>query len=424
MAGVAAAAGPLSAALAACSGGGGESGPRPVRIGFVTPRTGSLSDFYGADQYVTDNMRTVLSAGIPVGRRTHPVEIYVRDSQSNRNQTAAATAALVFEDAVDIVLAGGTSETANQVADQCEAFEVPCITTSTPWESWYAGRVGGTNTPFRWTYHFFWGMNDLVTTYRQMWGQLSTNGRVGTIYPSTTDGQQFSKTFPGALRSGGVQVFGADSFEPGYLPAEQVVGAFQANRVEVVTGLMTPDDFKSFWQAADKAAYVPKAVTVSRALLFPADVNELGGRGSDLTTEVWWSPGHPYKSSITGVTAQEMAADFFEQTGKLWVQPLGFAHALFEVAVAALADVQSLDDRAAIAAAIAAVKQPTIVGSIAFGTRADLPKNVAATPLVGGQWRRSQSNSEYELFVVAPDAEGHIPATSRVAAIGTAGGQQ
>jgi branched-chain amino acid transport system substrate-binding protein len=417
MAGITAAALPLSGALAACTGGGGSSGPRPVRIGFVTPRTGTLSDFYDADQYVTDNMRNVLSAGIPVGRSTHPVEIFVRDSQSNRNQTAAATAALIFEDEVDIVLAGGTSETTNQVADQCEAFEVPCITTSAPWESWYAGRIGDTpasDAPFTWTYHFFWGINDLIDVYGRMWGDLDTNGRVGTIYPATTEGQQFSNRFPTSLQSRGVTVIPTDNYVPGQLPARDIVLRFQSEEVEVVTGLMTPEDFAAFWKAADDELYVPKAVTVSRALLFPTNVGDLGGRGNNLTTEVWWSDKHPHKSSLTGVTAQEMAADFREQTGKEWVQPLGFSHALFEVAVAALENVQSLDDRASIAQSIQAVKEPTIVGSIEFGGRAELPKNVAVTSLVGGQWRRNVDDSEYKLFIVSADAENRIAPDGRI----------
>nr|MDT0665787.1 ABC transporter substrate-binding protein [Micromonospora sp. DSM 115978] len=190
------------------------------------------------------------------------------------------------------------------------------------------------------------------------------------------------------MEANGVSVVRTDNYEPGSLAAADVVARFQNDDVEVVTGLMTPDDFAAFWRAADEAAYVPKAVTVSRALLFPTNVGDLGGRGNNLTTEVWWSNSHPNKSSLTGVTADEMAINFREQTGKEWVQPLGFSHALFEVAVAALENVQSLDDRASIAQSISSVRETTIVGPIAFGERADLPKNIAVTSLVGGQWRR------------------------------------
>jgi branched-chain amino acid transport system substrate-binding protein len=153
-------------------------------------------------------------------------------------------------------------------------------------------------------------------------------------------------------------------------------------------------------------------VTVSGGLLFPDDVRNLGGSGVNLATEVSWSASHPYKSSLTGMSSADLAEDYLRTTGKKWVQSLGFTHALFEIAVAALASVESLGEPRAIANAIAAVKQSTIVGSIAFGSRADVPKNVAQTALVGGQWRR-QDNA-FELQVVTNDGVARIQPQSAI----------
>ena len=65
-------------------------------------------------------------------------------------------------------------------------------------------------------------------------------------------------------------------------------------------------------------------------------------------------------------------------------------HALFEVAVDVLKRSADKNDPKAVVAAIAATKLDTIVGHIAWNGK-ELPpfaqKNIAKTPLVGGQWR-------------------------------------
>ena len=47
--------------------------------------------------------------------------------------------------------------------------------------------------------------------------------------------------------------------------------------------------------------------TVAKALLFPQSLEALGDIGYGLSTECWWSPNHPFKSSLTGQTCQEIA---------------------------------------------------------------------------------------------------------------------
>jgi len=54
---------------------------------------------------------------------------------------------------------------------------------------------------------------------------------------------------------------------------------------------------------------------------FPADVNAIGGKlPNGITTEVWWSPNHPFKSSLTGETAKDMCDAWYKETGKQWPQ--------------------------------------------------------------------------------------------------------
>ena len=65
-------------------------------------------------------------------------------------------------------------------------------------------------------------------------------------------------------------------------------------------------------------------------------------------------------------SSAELAAGFTEATGRPWTQPIGFVHALFEVAVDVMKRADDPSDSAAVVAAIAATKLDTIVGPIAW----------------------------------------------------------
>ena len=59
---------------------------------------------------------------------------------------------------------------------------------------------------------------------------------------------------------------------------------------------MIPPDFTTFWNQALQQGFKPKVASVGKALLFPVAVEALGKNGNNLSSEVWWSPHHPFKS--------------------------------------------------------------------------------------------------------------------------------
>jgi branched-chain amino acid transport system substrate-binding protein len=150
---------------------------------------------------------------------------------------------------------------------------------------------------------------------------------------------------------------------------------------------------------------------VGKALLFPAAVEAIGPGAEGLSTEVWWSPSHPFKSSLTHASAAQLAAAFESATGKQWTQPVGFAHALFEVAIDALKRSKSFDDKAAIRDAVVATNLNTVVGPISWGKGP--VKNVAKTPLVGGQWVKGKKN-RFDLVIVNNLTAPNIPVGAKL----------
>ena len=130
-----------------------------------------------------------------------------------------------------------------------------------------------------------------------------------------------------------------------------------------------------------------------------------------MSSEVWWSSSHPFKSSLTGQSAADLAADFTAKTGRPWTQPIGFIHSLFEVATNVMSRVNDPANAEAVAAAIAATNMSTVVGTVAWDGKGVPPfaaKNICKTPLVGGQWRR-KPDGKFDLVIVDNKTAPQIP---------------
>jgi branched-chain amino acid transport system substrate-binding protein len=200
-----------------------------------------------------------------------------------------------------------------------------------------------------------------------------------------------------------------------YLPPYLSANIKQAD-CEIITGAVLPADFATFWNQAGEKGFRPKVASIGKAVLFPEAVRALGRTGNNLSKEVWWSPNHPFKSSLNGMSAKQVARAYQQATGKQWTQPIGFTHALFEVAIDAMKRARSVADPKAIVNAIQSTKLETLVGQIHWDGK-NLPsfaqKNIAKTPLVGGQWRL-RDGSRYDIVIVDNKTAPQIPIAGKV----------
>lgn len=361
---------------------------RKIKIGFVTPQTGPIAVFAESDAFVLDQFRTALANGLEIAGETYEVEIIVKDSQSSSNRAASVAQELILDDEVDLILATSTPDTTNPVADQAELNEVPCITNDTPWQPHFFGRQGDPAKGFDWTFHFFWGLEDVISAYTGIWNQTETNKVVGALWPNDPDGNGWGdaeRGFPPVLAAQGYTLVDPGRYQVMSDDFSAQISAFKAAGVEIVTGVVPPPDFATFWLQAAQQDFHPKVVTFGKALEFPQVISSLADRGAGLSTEVWWSPNHPFSSGFTGQSSAELAAAYETATGNPWTMPLGFKHSLFEVAIDALRRTEDPSDPASIRDAIAATDYASVVGPINFRT-GPVP-NVSKTPLVGGQWR-------------------------------------
>jgi branched-chain amino acid transport system substrate-binding protein len=400
---------------------------RPIKIGYVSPQTGPLAGFGDADSYILGGINDKLKGGLALGKQTYPIEILVRDSQSNPNRAAEVAKDLIVKDKIDMMVVASTPETTNPVSTQCEIEEIPCISTVAPWQPYFIGRQANPGDPKSWkpfdsTYHFFWGLEDIVAVFTNMWGQLPTNKSVGGLFPNDGDGNAWGDKvvgFPPVLDKLGFRLTDPGRYQNLTDDFSAQIAAFKQADCQIVTGVVIPPDFTTFWNQASQRGFKPKIASVGKAILFPSAVEALGKTGNNLSSEVWWTPSHPFRSSLTGVSAAELAKGYEQASKKQWTQQIGFVHALFEVAIDSLTRSADPTSPTANAEAIGKTNLSTIVGTIAFGSEAMPPfarKNVAKTPLVGGQWRLG-ADGKYTIIVVDNQTATNIPLGGKMEAL-------
>lgn len=356
-----------------------------LTVGVVAPRTGRLAKLGAPLLFAGELFRE--RAPRVAGRR---LRLAVRDSRSDPRAAKAAAADLARE--ADVVVAMGGTRVLPALSDTCEQLGVPCLTTTFPWQVWHRGRGGSPERPFRWTHHFCWGLDDIAAVFADMWDEVAPAARVGCLWNDDLQGAWLRKEFPAALADRPHElVLAAPYAEPAADLAPQIA-EFRAAGVDVVTAAGTGEDLDLFRAQAARLGLRPRLITSSRWLTYPRATPVPG-----VATLVYWSPQHPYRSSVDGMSAAELAAAFERSTGQQWLQPLGLAHALFEVAAEALGTAADPEDPGSVADALARAKLDTVAGTLDW-TGGPAP-NVATVPLAGGQWR-SDGDGRCELRVV------------------------
>jgi len=381
---------------------------RVIKIGHVSPRTGPIAPFGEADPYILEQIQKLVEKGISNGGRTYPVQIISKDSQSSTSRASEVAAELILRDKVDLIVAASTPDTTNPVADQAEVNEIPCVTTDCPWQPYFFGRKGDPAKGFTWTYHFFWGLEDVIGAFLALWNSAPTNKVIGGLFPNDADGNAWGdaeRGLPKPLEAAGYRLIDPGRYQPVNNDFTSQISAFKSAGAEIVTGNMIPPDFATFWSQAAQQGFRPKIVTIGKALLFPSVINSLGARGNGLTTEIWWTPNHPFKSGLTGQGARQLTDAYTRATQRPWTQPIGFKHALFEVAIDVLKRAKNLGDPKSILDAITATSYNSIVGPVRWAGQP--VKNVSKTPLVSGQWQRK--GNAFDLVITQNETAKNIP---------------
>lgn len=379
-----------------------------ILIGHPTPATGPIAAFGETSRWADKLAMAEINkdGGIfikELGKKL-PIKVKSVDTGSNPTKAAEAATKLILQDKVDLMVVLHTPDTVNPVGAVCERYRVPCISSVAPIEPWLTGG------PYQWTFHYFWELGDIITVFSGMWNEFAaqTNKVVGGFWPNDPDGAVWAQEFTKKLKTMGYRVVDVGRFPYGMQDFSSFISTWKKEKVEILTGVPIPPDWATAWRQCHQQRFFPKIATVGKAVLFPAAVEAIGSNlPNGLSSEIWWTPMHPFKSSLNGMSCKELAGIWLKDTGRQWTQPMGFDYAAFEIAADALKRAGSLDKKK-IREALAQTELNTMVGPIKFNE-----KNFALTPLVGGQWIKG-SKWPWDLQITYNKEHTDIPITGKM----------
>jgi len=403
--------GALGAAIAITGGLGTLAKPARAQardhilIGHPNPSTGPIASFGEAspwaDELAIEEINKQGGIFIKEAKKKLPLKVKVVDTASDPTKAADVASKLILNDKVDIMVALHTPDTVNPVTSMCERYQVPCVALDAPVEAWLTGG------PYKWSFHAFWSVNDIITVFTGLWDQIKTNKVVGAAWPNDPDGKVWSEMFTPKLKEKGYKVVDVGRFPYGMQDYSAFINTWKKEKVEIITGVLIPPDWATLWRQCHQQGFIPKAATIGKAILFPSAVEALGGNlPNGLTSEIWWSPSHPFKSSLSGKTAKDLCDAWTAKTNKQWTQPIGFKYAAFEIVADVLKRIQTLD-KAKVREGIAATNMNTIVGPIKYNE-----KNYSITPLVGGQWVKGKK-WPWEIIITYDKEHPEIPTAGK-----------
>jgi branched-chain amino acid transport system substrate-binding protein len=395
---------------------GGSSSTGTIKIGYVSPLTGADAGFGEPDPYVVSLARKAFASGLTIGGKKYNVQIITEDSQSGARAAQAANDLINSSD-VDLILTTSAPETVNPVSDAAEAAGVPCISTVVPWEAWYFGRQANPAkpVPFKWTFHFSFGVAQFANAYEHLWPQVPTNKVVGVMWPNDADGNAIRAALGPILKTAGYTIIDPGAYADGSTEFTSQINLFKQKNCEIFNTFPIPPDFVTFWEQAAQQGYVPKIAQIAKTGLFPSQVEALGSIGDGLASGVYWAPTFPYSSSLTGVSSADLASGYQTSSGKEWNQQAGASLALFDVGAAALKASGNPKNKQAVATAMKTLAVDTPLGHLDW-TKGPNP-NVVATPIIGGQWVATPGSAYPINFVICENSnDSNVPVASTLTA--------
>jgi branched-chain amino acid transport system substrate-binding protein len=231
-----------------------------IKIGYVTPKTGDLSDFSSSDPYVLGKVRatSAYAKGIKVGGKKYRIEIIEADSQSDPTRAGQVAQNLILQNKVDLVVTTSAPETTVPVAAACEQLKVPSLSTVVPWEAWYAGLGGNPGTPtttYDYATMFFFGIPQFDSCFLAMWNRIQRQTGAAKIFagmfPNDDDGNAFRAGFPPGAEAAGYKFVDGGAYTDGTTDYSSMIETFKAAGCEFYVNCpLPPRRSRCCWQGS------------------------------------------------------------------------------------------------------------------------------------------------------------------------------
>jgi branched-chain amino acid transport system substrate-binding protein len=345
---------------------------REIKIGSVSPVTGVLAVFGQAEEWSRQLALKTLGDGIVLGDgKKHKISISVVDTQSDSNRAAQVTSDLVMNEKVDMLVVSGTPDTVNPACDQAEALECPLVALNNPWQAFIFGRGATLDTVYKWTYGVFFGADQEVGCQDSVFKKVQTNKKLALLLNNTTDGNTFAQLWKPAFEKLGYQVTFPSQYQPGSEDFTAQIAEFKKAGCELMTGQQLASDFTNFWKQSLQQGFKPKLVNAGGMAFANFKFAEaLGSISVGLTGGFHFHRAFPYTDSLTGMTCEQLAADYEKSTGQEWAATIS-VHGRITWAVDVLKRATNPEDKQSIVDAIKTTNSTFIWGKTDFTAPVD-----------------------------------------------------
>lgn len=382
------------------------AGGRIVRVGFVYPKTGDLATFGEYSEAWTNYaISKANEAGITIDGAKAELSLITADSMSDPQQARKAAKELIDEKNIDIMITSKTADTTVPVSEICESKGVVCLSVDTPDEAWAV-------KDHTYSFHAGFDTETELETFFEVWDKTDNNKRVGVLHPNDTEGSIMINAMPDFAEEKGYTVYDPGTYQPGQQNFKNVIRNLKTQKVEILAGVMTTADFANFYQQLKEDGYLEniKAITIARAAVFNTDIEALGVSG--MYSEIWWIPQFPTKSSIDGMTSEQLGEQFTNVTGEDAVpSTAGYDYANIEILYAVLNAAGTLDTSKLIEAA-KALDLETVIGNVKYNDR-----HYSVQPLAAGQWEVG-TNGQWQQNIIAPGTVDGLEANAELKPLG------
>ena len=162
-------------------------------------------------------------------------------------------------------------------------------------------------SPFKWTYHFCFGVDEFVECLRlAMERRCRPTRRSACCIPTTPTATRSAQHLAPALAKAGYTIVDPGGYEDGTTDYSAQIAKFKAEQCEIFNTFPIPPDFATFWRQAAQQGYTKmvKIAQIAKTGLFPSQIEALGSLGYNLAGACYWHPAFPYRSSLTGVSSK------------------------------------------------------------------------------------------------------------------------
>ncbi|MFH1491530.1 MAG: ABC transporter substrate-binding protein [Pseudomonadota bacterium] len=331
-----------------------------ILVGRPAPMSGPIAFFHESSPWLDNKAIAEINkdGGIYIkefGKKL-PLKLKMLDTESNPTKAAELASKLIYKDNIDIMYVSSTPATGNPVSAVCERAKMPCVVTLDPIEMWSPGG------PYQWSFNDSISVMDFSLSFVQAWDHVKTNKIAGLCAQNDPDGMAWAQGSAAVAEPAGYKTVDFGRFPPGTRDYTSQINGWKKEKVEILNANMTPPDFAILWRQCQQLEFKPKICTAGRAGLFASAMEALGGDlGLGILVEAVWLPSFPFKSSLGGYTARELADAYEKTAGKQWTQLLGGHWTGYEILADVLKRAQTLD-KETLRKAIAATDLASIGG--------------------------------------------------------------